>query len=339
MKFLSLFSGIEAASVAWGELGWECIALSEIEPFPCAVLAHRFPNVPNIGDVTKITEEDIKRLGAIDLIVFGSPCQDLSVAGKRTGLQGGRSGLFYTAIRLIQWARKHCGCRFAVWENVPGVFSSNQGRDFAEVVREMAGLRSCAVPKNGWGAEGVAVGDNGLLEWGVLDAQYFGVPQRRRRVFAIADFGDWQNREPILLERNSLRGNIAPSRSAGQNITKNAGNNTAPANDNYILFEPRSADGVPRIASDQTLCPTLNRMGGGQREPCIATKFVRRLTPLECERLQGFPDDWTKIPYRNKSAEQCPDGPRYSACGNSMPVPVMRWIGKRILNAIKQAQI
>lgn len=214
MRYLSLFSGIEAATVAWHPLEWECVAVAEIEPFPAAVLAHHYPDVPNLGDVTNITSDDIAALGKIDLVVFGSPCQDLSVAGKRLGFDGERSGLFTTATRIVRWAREHCGCRFALWENVPGAFSSNQGRDFAVVVEQMAGCRHVEVPKNGWGTEGAALGDDGLLEWGTLDAQWFGVAQRRRRVFALADFGDWASRRPILLEPDSLRGDSAPSREA-----------------------------------------------------------------------------------------------------------------------------
>src|SRR5699024_3201044 len=118
MRLLSLFSGIEAASVAWEPLGWECVAVSEIEPFPAAMLQHHYPSVPNLGDVTRITEDDIKALGPIDLVVFGSPCQDLSVAGRREGIKGEQSGLFFSAIKIIEWARKHNGCRFALWENV-----------------------------------------------------------------------------------------------------------------------------------------------------------------------------------------------------------------------------
>ena len=213
--------------MAWHDLGWEPVAFSEIEPFPCAVLAHHYPDIPNLGDVTKITEEQIKELGPIDLVVFGSPCQDLSVAGARKGFKDAdgsdtRSGLFTTAIRIIRWARKHNGCRFALWENVPGAFSSpkgNKGADFAQVVGLMAGLRDVAIPKNGWGTEGAAVGDNGMLEWACLDAQWFGLAQRRKRVFAIVDFGDWVSRPPILLERHSLRGNTPPSREAGQEVT------------------------------------------------------------------------------------------------------------------------
>ena len=219
MRFLSLFSGIEAASIAWKPLGWECVGVSEIEPFPCAVLAHHYPDVPNLGDVTKITEDDIKKLGQIDLVVFGFPCQDLSVAGGRKGFQGERSSLFYDAIRVIEYAKRHCGTRFALLENVPGAFSSNKGADFTEVVKHMAGLDELNTPTNGWGKEGAAVGSHGLLEWSVLDAQWFGLAQRRKRVFAIVDFGDWTSRPPILLERESLRGDSAPSRETGQDFT------------------------------------------------------------------------------------------------------------------------
>ena len=125
MKYLSLFSGIEAASVAWLPLGWECVAVAEIEAAPCKILKHHYQDVPNLGDVTKITEKQIIALGHIDIVVFGSPCQDLSIAGKRRGLlnEDGtitRSGLFFDAINIFQWAHKHCGARFALWENVAG---------------------------------------------------------------------------------------------------------------------------------------------------------------------------------------------------------------------------
>lgn len=223
MRYLSLFSGIEAATQAWQPLGWECVAVSEIEPFPCAVLEHHYPNVPNLGDVTKITEQQIKDLGQIDLIVFGSPCQNLSVAGNRKGFEGEQSSLFYAAMEIIKYAKRHCKTRFALWENVPGAFSSNKGADFTEVVKHMAGLDDLDTPKNGWGKEGAAVGSNGLLEWSVLDAQWFGLAQRRKRVFAIVDFGDWASRPPILLERESLRGDSAPSRETGEGIAAATG--------------------------------------------------------------------------------------------------------------------
>lgn len=211
MRYLSLFSGIEAASVAWGALGWECVAVAEVDPKASSLLAYRYPGIPNLGDVSKITDEQIAALGQVDLVVGGSPCQDLSTAGKRLGLTGSRSGLFHEQIRIFHAAKKHCGARFLLWENVCGAFSSNKGKDFAIVVGKMAGLGDVGVPQNGWGSEGCAVGDNGLLEWSTLDAQWFGVPQRRRRVFALLDTGDWSDRPPILLEPNSLRGDT-PSR-------------------------------------------------------------------------------------------------------------------------------
>lgn len=402
MRFLSLFSGIEAASIAWKPMGWECVGVSEIEPFPCAVLAHHYPDVPNLGDVTKITEGDIKKLGQIDLVVFGFPCQDLSVAGGRKGFQGERSSLFYDAIRVIEYAKRHCGTRFALLENVPGAFSSNKGADFTELVKHMAGLDELNTPTNGWGKEGAAVGSNGLLEWSVLDAQWFGLAQRRKRVFAIVDFGEWASRPPILLERESLRGDSAPSRETRQDFTAdargrlasgtetagpilancgekqwlgnqeafrgeyhvvepiaiagniigrtegNGGNGngfdesgacyTLTTNDRHAVAfaEPRRARGCDVIANNEPW-PTLPAHAGtgGGNVPMIAfaanpNSVVRRLTPIECEKLQGFPVDFTKIPYRNKSADDCPNGVRYKALGNSMAVNVMAWIGQRV---------
>lgn len=443
MRYLSLFSGIEACTVAWKPLGWECVAVAEIEPFPCAVLAHHYPNVPNLGDVTKITEEDIKNLGQIDLVVFGSPCQNLSVAGNRKGLQGESSGLFYEAIRLIQYARKHCGARFALWENVLGSFSSNKGDDFREVVRELSANRDINTPENGWGNTGVALGENGLVEWRVLDAQYFGLAQRRKRVFAIVDFGNWQDRPPILLEPKGVCGDTPPSRETGQGFAtdtqtgvgrtdstvyglnsqqpparlteeycdtlvasnykepmgvfcvhgtqdpiisettanclgRNSGQENVVTYQKPVFFaEPRRARGVDIVGFFEP-CPTLQAYAGtgGGNTPMVAHKaisvagniigrspqnggngngfdeevcytlttadrhavaansIIRRLTPTECEILQGFPRNYTKIPYRKKDLNQCPDSPRYKALGNSMAVPVMQWIGKQIQKAV-----
>ena len=380
MRYLSLFSGIEAASVAWLPLGWTCVGVAEIDPFPCAVLAHHYPDVPNLGSVVDITDAQIVALGPIDIVVGGSPCQDLSVAGKRAGLAGERSGLFHQQLRIFRAARHSCGARFLLWENVPGAFSSNRGLDFAVVAGEMAGCR-LPVPEIGWGQEGVALGEHGLLEWAVLDAQWFGVAQRRRRVFALLDAGDWANRPPILLEPDKLRGDSPPSRKAGQvaptiptrragvgglGTDRDGGLTYAPEVARCVAtregssqdfetttmiahaFDARQSDVIQygdksgpidtdghsigvlaehyshdycqdRIYSSSGIAPGLN--GGMQ---------VRRLTPTECERLQGFPDNYTAIPWRKKPASECPDGPRYKALGNSMAVPVMRWIGKRI---------
>lgn len=429
MRFLSLFSGIEAASEAWLPLGWECAGVAEIDPFACAVLAHRHPHVPNLGDITKITEMQIAALGHIDLIVFGSPCQDLSIAGKQKGLSGERSGLFYPAVDIISWARLWCGARFALWENVPGAFSSNQGRDFAAVVGALAGLDDVGVPPKGWGTEGCAVGSEAMVEWATLDAQWFGVAQRRRRIFALADFGDWAGRPPILLEPEGVRGDSAPSREAGENtacclasrttgggfpgtdeacggyvqpvrrpVTQAFGGNNqsgpidvatarnacasasgrldfetetflVTAADTGVHYAYYSHDyandritavsGVnPALTASNTASGNLNvavpvigfhanaqadQLPSETRDTSVSDPLtcsqsaavalahkVRRLTPIECERLQGFPDGHTQIPWRNKPADQCPDGPRYKALGNSMAVPVMRWLGQKI---------
>ncbi len=224
MRYLSLFSGIESASVAWQSLGWSCAAVAEIEPFPCAVLKHRFPEVPNLGDITKITQQQIEQLGHIDVAVWGFPCQDLSLAGNRKGLNNAdgsltRSGLFFTALQISEWSKG----RWLLGENVPGLFSSNEGRDFASVVGELAGIE-LDVPPDGWANSGVALGPKGLVEWATLDAQYCrvdshprAVPQRRRRVFIVRDSGtDWERRPPVFLIPESLRGNPAPSRGQRQ---------------------------------------------------------------------------------------------------------------------------
>lgn len=245
MRFLSLFSGIEAASVAWKPLGWTCVGVSEIDPFGRAALAQHYPHVPNLGDVSLITEQQIAALGRIDVLVFGSPCQDLSLAGKRKGFDGERSSLFFIAMRIVRWAREHCGLRFAVWENVPGAFSSNDGRDFAAVVGDMAGMDTApAVPPHGWGKEGCAVGDAGLVEWSTLDAQWFGVAQRRRRCFVVADYGDWTNRPPILLESEGLRGDSPPQRGPGEDAAADADHGIASGR---IVGALRATDGGPDL--------------------------------------------------------------------------------------------
>lgn len=534
MRYLSLFAGIEAATQAWHPLDWEPVGFAEIEPFPCALLQHHYPDVPNLGSVTDITDQDIRALGPIDLVVGGSPCQDLSVAGKRAGLAGERSGLFHEQMRIFHAAQHFCGARYCLWENVPGAFSSHGGRDFAVVVSTMAGAEF-GVPRNGWQTAGAAVGENGLVEWRVLDAQYVrtqrfprAVPQRRRRVFALLDTGDWAGRAPILLERESLRGDPPPSREAGQATAASTRPSLTASGrgvertgesrgqdpviavshslraEGFDASEDGTGRGTPLVPVAGSICahsftggsggrpegavaghfvpvlssgqanaeltfgyspalncnrdgapiafhPTQNPISGsvchslgansqataaiaydilgvpatqgakptdvhtslrarapGQSEAntttvvvqpvafqqntrdevrlmggdgqiagalaaepgvkqqnyiaqtvairtantsanghgisegvshtpdqaqgqAVATPMaVRRLTPVECERLMGMPDNYTRIPYRNKPAEQCPDGPRYKALGNSIAVNCLEWIGERL---------
>lgn len=291
MRYLSLFDGIGAACVAWDPLGWECVGVSEIEKFPISVTTHHRPQVPHLGDVTKITEDMVAALGRIDLIVGGFPCQDLSVAGKRAGLKKEdgtttRSGLFFDAMRVVQWARQHCGLRWLLIENVPGLYSSNRGRDFAAVVGEMVGAEF-DVPRDGWRNAGFAVGPEGLCEWATLDAQFFNVAQRRVRVFALADFGDWANRPPILLERESLRGDSAPSREARKDTAGSTGDGVARC---ITTGESKRQDWEPCnfVAG---IAPTLQAGGnstGGDRPPGTTVDTADSLIVAHTLRGEGF---------------------------------------------------
>ena len=539
MKYGSVCSGIEAASVAWHSLGWEAQWYSEIEHFPSEVLKHRFPDVPNLGDMTQLTSNPTFNEKSIDLLVGGTPCQSFSVAGLRGGLADPRGNLMLTFLALAD-AKKP---KWIVWENVPGVLSSNGGRDFGTFLTALGNI--------GYG-----------FAYRVLDAQHFGVAQRRRRVFVVGHLGDWRPAAAVLFESESLQRDSKPSRAKRQETPTDAegsvratspdgretigtlrqrdykgignddlesgrglaieikdvscaGGNVSPCvtskwktgyggpsggnETRNMVYEqvaqPIMLDdqggSVMRVIEDG-VCGTLRREthgheplvaqpiaysfdslasnsmkssnphsgcrevetsktidtttpepsknqggiaiaqpvhafkvrggceGGGkgylgedekaftistmqdqqiaqpiavdcfnqtinektsqtigssasdvnhygavleptiidraafnqgqnaQYEPRIEagqtmsslvakgphavqhTMAIRRLTPVECEKLQGFPPNWTKIPYRNKPADQCPDGPRYKACGNSMAVPVMRWIGQRI---------
>ena len=442
ISYVSVCSGIEAASAAWHPLGWHPLAFAEIEPFPCAVLKHHHPRVPNLGDLTKHHEWPELRP---DVLVGGTPCQAFSVAGLRKGLADPRGNLTLVFLGLVARMRP----RWVVWENVPGVLSDATG------------------------AFGSLLGGLGQLGYGftyrVLDAQYVrvesharAVPQRRRRVFVVGHLGDWRRAAAVLFERASLCGNPPPRREAGQRpsatlsartqggrglgtdfdldggicatLTKNyashhgrtAGNNGGVAEGQLIpevcgalpTHHTLNGHGCAGVNNQQAfsgqlipeLCGTLSdgaHMGGGLTDrtptrdesslppvawalqerdskgtdsdtkeghliPMLQGGFfsdvtpiqnatrgqdqnglgiggevmftldrasqhgvqhlaaVRRLTPRECERLQGFPDDYTLIPWRGKPPEDCPDGPRYKALGNSMAVNVMRWIGERI---------
>jgi DNA (cytosine-5)-methyltransferase 1 len=360
MNVLSVCSGIEAASVAWNPLGWRAVAFSEIDTFPCAVLAHHYPETPNWGDLTKFKDWPD---ADVDVLVGGTPCQSFSVAGLRQGLADPRGNLALTYLAVLDRYRP----RWCVWENVPGVLSADGGR-----------------------AMGAFLGGLGQLGYGwayrSLDAQYFGLAQRRERVFVVGYLGDWRRAAAVLLEPESLSGHPAPRRDAGQVAPTTASRRTAggglgtdfdcdgglvacldasyarlqgcsgqDANHGHSHLIPSTgnvshclnAGGMGRIdyesetliAFDTTqITSKANRshpkagdpchpLAAGAHAPAIAGMSVRRLTPRECERLQGFPDDYTLIPYRGKPAA---DGPRYKALGNSMAVPVIRWIGERL---------
>ena len=420
MKYLSVCSGIEAASVAWHSMGWEPVGFSEIDPFASAVLAARFPHVPNLGNMESFRDWN---LPPFDVLVSGTPCQSFSVAGLRKGLDDPRGNLALVLLGLVDRFRP----RYIVWENVPGVLSSSGGRDFGSFLGALAEL--------GYG-----------FAYRVLDAQFIrveshprAVPQRRRRVFVVGHSGgDARTAASILLEPDGVRGNPPTRRSAWQSPPRRAAGGargggvadvigfhhnaqacqlptdardtsisdslTTSQNAAVALFSPQVIGFQSNLGSQggdvfDGVSPTM-RIGtqsekGGGNPPAVAFKAshytrgkdgapaavvpplsadadkgdqdtlvaavssgrgywnesetgatlrsqespnkadtllaapmaVRRLTPRECERLQGFPDDWTAITYRGKPAA---DGPRYKALGNSMATNVMRFIGERI---------
>jgi len=432
--YLSVCSGIEAATVAWHPLGWTPAAFSEIEAFPRAVLAHHYPNVPCHGDFTTI---GVDEYGPIDLLVGGTPCQSFSIAGLRGGLADDRGNLALEFLRLAGRTRP----RWVVWENVPGVLSS-LSHDAPDACPPQNDLDGSDGPEDG---TEIVVEDEydadenhafscflaGLSELGygiayrVLDAQHFGVPQRRRRVFVVGYLGDWRRAAAVLFERHSLSGHPAPRREAREAVAALTANGvgTCGADDNQgqaghliastgnvahclnaggmgrqdyetetliahslrgegfdgdvaaalgtgtdrtsqvICFSSKdhgadamedcsptlragghsashaNAGVMPAVAFDTTQITSAanysnpkagvpcHPLAAGAHPPAIAGSAVRRLTPEECEALQGFPRGYTLIPYRGKTAA---DGPRYKALGNSMAVPCMAWIGQRI---------
>lgn len=468
MKYGSVCSGIEAASKAWEPLGWKPAWFSEIEPFPSAVLAHHWPEVTNLGDMTKIA--DAVRAGDVeapDVLVGGTPCQAFSIAGLREGLSDDRGQLTLSYVELanaIDTKRRERGEpeSIIVWENVPGVLSSKDNA-FGCFLAGLAGESSELQPAGGkWTHAGCVSGPERFIAWRVLDAQFFGVAQRRRRVFVVASARKGFDPAAVLFELDSVRRDSAPRRESKPEIARNAGERTKvgshwdnPENphptlnqsnniggigaSNQELFSQRGSGLVSDSYSDvsRTLLakennstaedletyvvhgtqdPDINRelahtlgRNNGQENACIAFSYkdngadatsdlsptiragnhdkshansgqppaiciqhasigrhdaagpqgkgyqedvaftqdsrssadvvqygmqVRRLTPVECERLQGFPDNHTLIGWRWKDADECPDGPRYKAIGNSMAVPVMRWIGERIAAAL-----
>jgi DNA (cytosine-5)-methyltransferase 1 len=481
MKYLSVCSGIEAATVAWHDLGWTPVAFSEIEPFPSAVLKHHYPHVPNVGDMTKFKEWNLE---PIDLLVGGTPCQSFSVAGLRKGLDDPRGNLMLTFLAIAERERP----KWIVWENVPGVLSSNGGRDFGTFLAALGELGY------GWA-------------YRVLDAQWFGVAQRRRRVFVVGCLGDQAGAAAVLFESESVQRNPAPSREKGQGAARGVGGGPA---DGSIAFvdvgatlkggsgargypDPSDGNGHNMVAQPVAICTDMRGHGDGHTAPTLRAKEtandfapmvavaqpvaftrcdngqdaatdvtptmrcgsnysahlavaqpvafhptqdpissvdvchalsggskqgtasaavavgtdcyngaitgevaatigtpgssvnasgptvmqavdvkqvqwasgggqvendtaqalragaeynyqfarvamqVRRLTPVECERLQGFPDGYTNISWRKK--DEAPDGPRYKALGNSMAVPCMKWIGERIQAATARQEV
>ena len=414
MNYISVCSGIEAATVAWKNLGWNPLGFSEVDKFPSAVLKYHYPNVPNLGDMTNYKEWNINE--PVDLIIGGTPCQSFSISGLRKGLEDPRGNLALTYIGLLD----HFKPKYFIWENVPGVLSSNKGEDFSSFIRAIQEIR--------YG-----------FAYRTLDAQYFGVPQRRKRVFVVGcSSGDWRSAAKILFESESLSRDTEKSRQKRKDSTKEtrgssttdnrwparisntldarygdkmgledqhinsdcprfvpvsiqgnligrsekAGpNGVGASEDNTMytltktdvhavvyeahakdaryrdteqtsptmkarwenmtdtpivyeaqepkIFQQNQRDEVRYIGEDGSISGSLSADSGARQTNYVHQKSViRRLTPVECERLQGFPCGYTEIPYNNRP--HTPDGHRYKALGNSMAVPVVKWIGERV---------
>ena len=383
MIFGSVCSGIEAASVAWRELGWSPAWFSEIAPFPSRVLAHHYPETHNYGSLVGLADRLDGGDRAVDLVVGGTPCQSFSITGLRGGLADERGNLALEFARLAASLRP----RWLLWENVPGVLSSDKGRAFASLLGVLSEL--------GYG-----------LAWRVLDAQFFRVAQRRQRVFLVGHLGAAAPAGAVLFEPEGVRRNPPTRSQTGQDIAGTLGGGsgrrgrcsdtdrttfvpegcltksstrldgegetfvtasfdetqvtsrtnrsscdpataalTAHGRPPTIAFNARQDPVSPERytgaldsrGNTQAVCVTgelthalrsvgsdASEDGTGRGTPIVTTQTrVRRLTPRECERLQGFPDDYTALPGAK-------DRPRYAALGNSMAVPVMRWLGERI---------
>ena len=397
-SFGSVCSGIEAASVAWEPLSMRAAWLAEIEPFPSAVLDYHWPKVENLGDMCVLPE--LLRDGSIyapDVLVGGTPCQAFSVAGARKGLADARGQLtlkYVEILNAIDECRAAGDEAVAVWENVPGVLSSKDNA-FGCFLGALVGEdRELQPTGKRWSNAGCVSGPQRTVAWRILDAQYFGVAQRRRRVFVVASARDGFDPRKVLFESEGLRRDTAPSREAGEETTakpaRSAGSHgeivgSLCARDfkgvgNQYVGEGKLVVGVGgvenRTPAEQgkqwpaDIAATLNAsfgdkqgledqhaLGGAswfvpavtcfdsrqgpaytldqtQGQAVSHDNLVRRLTPTECARLQGFPDHHARIPWRGKSAEDCPDGPQYKAYGNSMAVPVLTWIGTRLMKEL-----
>ena len=391
MTLGSFFDGIGGWLLAARHAGVTPVWASEIELFPCSVTAWHFPAVEQLGDITKI---DPDTLTPVDIICAGSPCQDLSIAGKRKGLDGERSSLFKTAISIFHQMRERTGRpRFFVWENVPGAFSSNKGLDFRAVLEEI-GQTEIPMPPNGkWANAGMVELPQCQIAWRVLDAQYWGVPQRRRRIFLVADFAaDGRCAGEILFEPEGMSGDPATGEGAREGVARGTadcariavydiqhrddvirpvkdgkiptltarmgtGGHNVPIVNAYCIAGntidrkiENGGNGKGVLAETAYTLNTIDRhavaeiygaksyseyergkvaalrasggkYGGGSENLALSYSIVRRLTPTECERLQGLDDGYT---------DGGSDTTRYKALGNGMAQPCADYVIRRI---------
>lgn len=345
MRFGSVCSGIEAATVASAHLGWDAAWFSEIEKFPSAVLAHHYPNTPNHGDMMMLPLAIREgKVEAPDMLVGGTPCQAFSIAGRREGLEDARGNLTLTFCEIadaIDEVRHEQGKQPAIifWENVPGVLSDKTNA-FGCFLAELAGEEEPFVPPTKWTKSGIVVGPKRTIAWRTLDAQHFGLAQRRQRVFVVASSRTDVHPAKILLEFGGVRRDSAPSREAGKETTTDVGTGftatISSMSDPVQTLCASDYKGAGNQYFNEGKVVAIQEMGGcpnGEEQSTHSHFVVRRLTVTECERLMGFPDNYTNIPWRGKA--ESPDGPRYKALGNSWAVNCVRWIFDRIDSSIK----
>lgn len=359
----SLFDGIGGWQIAARRAGVTPIWSSEIEKFPLALTKTRFPTTKQLGDITQI---DGGTIPPVDIVTMGSPCQDLSVAGRREGLAGKRSGLFIRAVELIRQMRTATRGQYpkiAIWENVPGAFTSNKGLDFKTVLKTFTEA-DIPMPRSGkWAKSGMVRSRECNIVWRTLDAQFWGVPQRRRRVFLVVDYTKKNNVEEILFKPESLSWDITKSKE----IRRETGRQIDERSDKTIVLDMthphdviRKEDGIvytltarmgtggnniplvyvrPSYADlkQDEIAVTLRASGGcngGGSENIVCGEMLRKLTPLECERLQGLPDNWTLI-----DDKSCSDSARYKAIGNGMAQPCADFVIRRVAEFLQVQKI
>ena len=326
MKVLSLFSGVGGFDMGLENAGMDTVFQCEWDKHANTILHKHWPTVPKWEDVSTLTGKHIlANAPVVDVVAWGSPCQDLSAAGSRSGLKGERSELFHEGIRIIKELREETNGeypRISIWENVVGALNSNRGADFGIIIDEMA--------------EAGAM----VIEWTVLDAQYW-LPQRRKRVFVIAIFDPGIANicpDPLLPVSKSLRGHPEKSESKREN--------TATDTDEGFRADSRCGETILTFDTQfgsnanvtENIAPTLK---SSQAPPSVAypirdtepTMAIRRLTPLECERIMGWPDDHTR--YKADGTEQAVIH-RYTQCGNGVASPVAQWIGKHLIKLGQQ---
>lgn len=305
MKVLDLFSGIGGFSLALEKIGMETVAFCEIGKNQQKVLKKHWGKIPIYDDIKNLTEKELDNHGAIDLICGGIPCQGFSMVGKRDGLAGKESQLFYEFIRIVNYVKP----KWIIIENVPGMLSSNAGKDMQEIITKIS---EC-----GYG-----------YAWRILDAQYFGVPQRRRRIYIIGHYGaPWGASAKILFEPESCGRHTKKSKQTGKKaptlLASGAGTNRSAGIGSECDYL------IPLNISNTLTCG--NRLN--HDDNYIFTKDIRlrRLTPLECVRLQGFPDDWLE-------GLNLSDTSKYKCVGNSVAIPVIKWIGEKIMSYEKEVK-